>query len=73
MASRKIGYARVSTKEQNEGRQVEALKAEGIDEDFIFIEKRSGKDFNREQYNFMMKCIREDDTLIITSIDRYDQ
>lgn len=65
-----FGYARVSTKEQNEGRQIEALKAEGVDERNIYIEKRSGKDFNREEYKNMLGRLREGDLLIVTSIDR---
>lgn len=65
-----FGYARVSTKEQNEGRQVEALKAEGVDERNIYIEKKSGKDFNRDEYKNMLGRLREGDLLIVTSIDR---
>ena len=65
-----FGYARVSTKEQNEGRQVEQMKAEGVDERNIYIEKRSGKDFNREQYKNLLSRIREGDIIIVTSIDR---
>ena len=65
-----FGYCRVSTKEQNEGRQVEQMKAEGVDERNIYIEKKSGKDFNREQYNNLLGRLRENDTLIVTSIDR---
>jgi len=65
-----FGYARVSSKEQNEGRQVEALKAEGVDERNIYIEKRSGKDFNREQYNNLLGRVREGDIIVVTSIDR---
>jgi len=65
-----FGYARVSTKEQNEGRQIEQLRAEGVDERYIFIEKRSGKDFNRDEYKKMLVTIREGDTIIVTSIDR---
>jgi len=66
-----FGYARVSTKEQNEGRQIEQLKAEGIDERHLYIEKRSGKDFNREEYNKMRDNLREGDLLIVTSLDRF--
>jgi DNA invertase Pin-like site-specific DNA recombinase len=66
-----FGYARVSTKEQNEGRQIELLKTEGIDERYLYIEKRSGKDFNREVYYKMRDNLREGDLLIITSLDRF--
>lgn len=65
-----FGYARVSSKEQNENRQVEALKAEGVDEKYIYIEKKSGKNFDREQYKNMLGNLREGDIIIITSIDR---
>ena len=65
-----FGYCRVSTKEQNEGRQVEQMKTEGVDERNIYIEKKSGKDFNREQYNNLLGRLREGDILIVTSIDR---
>ena len=63
-------YARVSSIDQNEGRQIEALKAAGIDERFIFIDKASGKDFNRAEYQVLIRALREGDTLIIKSIDR---
>lgn len=65
-----FGYARVSSKEQNESRQIEALKAEGVDERHIYIDKRSGKDFDREQYKALIDRLREGDLIIITSIDR---
>jgi len=65
-----FGYARVSSKEQNEHRQIEALKAEGVDERNIYIDKKSGKDFNREQYKAVIDRLREGDLIIVTSIDR---
>lgn len=65
-----FGYVRVSSKEQNEARQVEALKAIGIDERYIFIDKESGKDFNRDQYRAMVSMLRKGDTVYITSLDR---
>ena len=70
MTNKIFGYARVSTKEQNAGRQVEQLKTAGVDERDIYIEKRSGKDFNREEYQNMLGRLREGDLLIVTSIDR---
>ena len=71
MAKEKMfGYARVSTKDQNEARQVEQFKAIGIDERDIFIDKESGKDFNREKYNALIATIREGDTIFVTSLDR---
>lgn len=68
--SLKFGYIRVSTKEQNEARQLEEMQAQGIDERYIFIDKESGKDFNREQYQAMLTMLREGDTVYISSIDR---
>lgn len=68
---RKIfGYARVSSKEQNVERQLVAFKEYGIDERDIYIDKQSGKDFNREQYNTLKHILRENDLLVIKSIDR---
>ena len=68
-----FGYARVSSDDQNEGRQVEALIAAGIDERFIFVDKASGKDFNRSEYQVLIRALREGDTLIIKSIERLDR
>lgn len=70
MERRLYGYARVSSREQNEGRQLEALKAAGVNERDVFLDKKSGKDFEREQYMILLKCLREGDLLIIPSIDR---
>jgi len=66
----KFGYARVSTKEQNESRQIDALVQFGIDSNNIYIDKQSGKNFNRTQYQLLLKILREEDTLVIKSIDR---
>jgi len=68
--NRIYGYARVSANDQNEGRQIEALLAAGVDERFIFVDKASGKDFNRSEYQVLIRALREGDTLIIKSIDR---
>lgn len=65
-----VGYARVSTKEQNEARQIEELKKLGIDERHIFVDKESGKDFNREKYSTMIGMLREGDLVYVTSLDR---
>ena len=70
MKNKIFGYARVSSKEQNEERQLEAFKDFNIDERDIYIDKQSGKDFNREQYNILKKALRENDVLVIKSIDR---
>lgn len=64
----KIGYVRVSTVDQNEARQIEAMKADGIEK--IYIDKKSGKDFNRPEYQRMISELQKGDTLVIHSIDR---
>ena len=64
------GYVRVSTKEQNEDRQVTALLEYGVKRENIIIDKLSGKDFNRPKYLKMLKEMKPEDTLIIKSIDR---
>ena len=70
MKNKVFGYARVSSKEQNEKRQLEAFKDFNIDERDIYIDKQSGKDFNRNQYNILKNVLRENDVLVIKSIDR---
>lgn len=70
MRSKVFGYARVSSKDQNEERQLVAFKEYGIDERDIYIDKQSGKDFNREQYSILKNVLRENDLLVIKSIDR---
>lgn len=70
MKNKIFGYARVSSKEQNEERQIVAFKDYGIDERDIYIDKQSGKDFDREQYNILKHILRENDILVIKSIDR---
>ena len=64
------GYARVSTVMQKEDRQIIALKDFGIDEKNIFLDKASGKDFNRPAYKRLLRKLRQGDTLVIKSIDR---
>ena len=64
------GYARVSTVLQKVDRQIIALKEFGIDEKNIFLDKVSGKDFDRPSYKRMLRKLRRGDTLVITSIDR---
>ena len=68
--SRNLGYVRVSHKEQNEARQVIALEKEGIENEYIYIDKQSGKDFNRPQYLKLLNDVREGDCIFILSIDR---
>ena len=64
------GYVRVSTKEQNELRQVLALREAGIADRNIFLDKQSGKDFERQNYKKLIRKIKSGDTLVIKSIDR---
>lgn len=66
----KYGYVRVSTKEQNLDRQILAMKKEGIKEKDIYADRISGKNFNRPQYNRMVKKLKLGDLLVIKSIDR---
>ena len=70
MENTTYGYVRVSTRDQNEARQMIAMQAFGIDERHIFIEKQSGKDFNRPQYKKLLRLLHEGDTLVVKSIDR---
>ena len=64
------GYARVSTKEQNEQRQIVALEAFGLSRKQIFIDKQSGKNFERTNYQRLIRRLKEGDTLVVKSIDR---
>ena len=63
-------YARVSTREQNEDRQLIALREVGVEERNIFLDKQSGKDFERPQYKKLLRKLKKDDLLYIKSIDR---
>ena len=64
------GYVRVSTKEQNIDRQMEDMYNQGLTDDCIFIDKQSGKDFDRTNYQKMKALFKDGDLLIIKSIDR---
>ena len=64
------GYIRVSTRDQNEDRQLIAMRELSIPEKNIFLDKRSGKDFERPQYKKLAKKLKPDDLLYIKSIDR---
>ena len=64
------GYARVSTKEQNEQRQIVALMAFGISGKCIYVDKQSGRDFERPQYQRLVRKLKDGDTLVVKSIDR---
>ena len=67
---RKFFYARVSSKDQSLDRQVIQAKELGIEDDFIFLERASGKDFKRPEYQLLKRMLRENDILYIKSLDR---
>ena len=64
------GYIRVSSTDQNEDRQLIALRGRGVSDEHIFMDKQSGKDFKRPQYRRMVRKMKKDDMLYIKSIDR---
>ena len=64
------GYIRVSSKDQKEDRQQIALKEVGVERQNVYVDKQSGKDFNRPQYKKMLRKLKKDDLLYIKSIDR---
>ena len=64
------GYVRVSTREQNEDRQIMALNERKVPKKNIYIDKQSGKDFERPMYHRMLKKLRRDDLIYVKSIDR---
>ena len=70
MPGKIYGYIRVSSTDQNEDRQVIALRGKAVPEQNIYMDKLSGKDFNRPQYRKMVKKMRPGDLLYILSIDR---
>ena len=65
-----FGYVRVSSHDQNEDRQLIALRSKLVDPKMIFIDKQSGKDFERPQYQKMLKKMKTGDLLYVLSIDR---
>ena len=64
------GYVRVSSRDQNEERQMIAMQDFGVEKKQIYLDKQSGKDFERPQYQKLMRKIKSGDTLVIKSIDR---
>lgn len=64
------GYVRVSSKDQNEDRQVITMREMQVPEENIYIDKQSGKDFNRPQYKKLLRRVKPDDLIYIKSIDR---
>ena len=64
------GYIRVSTKEQNEQRQLIAMREFGIAGNQVYMDKQSGKDLERKNYKRLIRKSKKDDTLVVKSIDR---
>ena len=64
------GYVRVSTRDQNEARQLVAMKEFGISDDCVYMDKQSGKDFNRPKYQELIQRLQPNDVLVVKSIDR---
>lgn len=64
------GYVRVSSRDQNEDRQMIALHQAGVKDQYIFMDKQSGKDFERQQYQKMVREMHHGDLLYVLSIDR---
>ena len=64
------GYVRVSTREQNEARQMNAMKEMGVSDENIYIDKQSGKDFERPQYKRLLRKLNKNSVLYVKSIDR---
>lgn len=69
--ARVVGYARVSTREQNLDRQLDALMEFGVERGDIFADKASGRDFERPEWLRMKGALREGDVLVVKSIDRF--
>ena len=65
-----FGYVRVSSTDQNEERQLEDLRNAGVDERNIYVDRKSGKDFERENYQAMLGRLREGDLVVVSSLDR---
>ena len=70
MTSNTYGYVRVSTQEQNEARQLTAMREFGVEEGNIVVEKLSGKDFRRPRYQRLVRSLKPEDVLVVKSIDR---
>lgn len=70
MSYRTYGYIRVSSRDQNEDRQMIALREAGVTDKDIFVDKLSGRDFNRPQYRKLLRKLKKEDLLYVKSIDR---
>ena len=64
------GYVRVSSRGQNEARQLLAMRQFGVAEERMYLDRQSGKDFNRPQYRRLVRRLKAGDTLVVASIDR---
>ena len=69
-AGKMYGYVRVSTRDQHEDRQRTAMREFGVEEDRIYMDKQSGKDFDRPGYQQLLRKLKPGDTLVVKSIDR---
>lgn len=67
---KKFGYVRVSSRDQNTDRQMAAMDLLGLDRNKIYIDRQSGKDFDRPHYKALLRRIKSGDTLFVKSIDR---
>lgn len=67
------GYVRVSSRDQNEARQMEAMAAFGVSATNVYLDKQSGRDFQRPQYRKLMRKLHANDVLVVKSIDRLDR
>lgn len=70
MNTKKLGYVRVSSKDQNEERQIVNMRKNGIDERDIFIDKKTGSNMDRENYQAMKRYARSGDTIVFDSLTR---
>ncbi|MGG3523642.1 recombinase family protein [Bacillus pseudomycoides] len=70
MKHKKFGYVRVSSKDQNEERQIQNMKNLGIEDRDIFIDKESGKNMERENYQMLKRLVRTGDTIVFDSLTR---
>ena len=71
MASRTYGYARVSARDQNLDRQMDALAAFGVNGERVFADRASGRDFERPEYQRLLGALRRGDVVVVKSIDRF--
>lgn len=68
MTGKMYGYARVSSKEQNLNRQLDALAEFGVADDMVFADKASGKNFERLEYKRLISTLREDDVVVVVRV-----